>query len=629
MNAKRLEVVDGLRAFAVVSVVLFHTFTALAAGGFIGVDVFFVISGFVIALRYLQPLVQQETTFREFFVRRIRRLVPAYFVFILAVTAVATYLLKPLDLMNFGSSLIGQALYAQNIVFWFQGDYFDKPLLKPLLHTWSLAIEEQFYLAFPLLILLIRWRPSFAVVAMVAAAGVSIAAGWYIGSISPKTAFYWLPFRAWEFLAGILAALAWQKGLVRAMRSDTATAIGLAGLAAILAAVLLFDGSAGFPSVQAALAVAGTAAICLTQHKLQFPWVFTNPLSQHFGRISYSWYLWHWPPISFFYVVAGRHPDFPEAVALSLIGYALGALSYRHVERWGLRSSVLRPPRRSAAMLAAFLLIAAATGSLTVAHKGFIERYPQEVQPLLAAQLDRPAYRCPYARRLAAASEQICRLNDVEGSGGILIIGDSHADVVKDGLAAYGEKSGVPIYLTKQNCRLVDYGVDANCAAAVWTQIARDIEKHKITDVLAVSLWPVQPQDGQFDIAVSRTLATGVDLHVQRSWPESTLLDPGTHGSISEPSTYSLADHMSLRRNEYRTLNRLAKANPRVHLIDPIPILCPNQCAFVIGGRPIYSDSNHLNSWGAKLILPLHLTVIRSARGIRNPRPLAPRNPQV
>ncbi|MEG3089318.1 acyltransferase family protein [Sphingomonas sp. PB4P5] len=608
----RLPVVDGLRAFAVVAVVLFHGFPSLVTGGFIGVDVFFVISGFVIALSYLQPMIRRDVTFRAFFIRRIRRLVPAYLAVLLVTTAFALWLLNPKDLANYGASLAGQAFYAQNIVFWNQGDYFDGPLTKPLLHTWSLAVEEQFYLFFPLAIIVLRWRPRLGLAMLVTAALASLTAGAVIGPISPKTPFYWLPFRTWEFFAGIFAAILFQRPIIQTMPIVVGSGAALAGLGGIFIACFGFGERADFPGVQALLAVSGTVLICLTQMRLT-PLVaslFTNRVAQHAGRISYSWYLWHWPLIVFFFVVMHRSPVFGEASIITIIGYALGALSFATIERWGLRAPIMKRRTAPIALLSGFLIFAASAGFFIVANNGLIGRYPAAVQPLYAAQMERAPYRCPLVRRLRAWDAEICQLNDVQGLGGVLIVGDSHADMMKAAIVALGDKRAVPVYLVKQNCRLVDFGVDKNCARGLLRKLARDIRANRIATVLAISHWPKAINEHALFTAADAILATGAQLVVQRSTPEGAIFDPAgrmANGATgSDRSGYSSAQFAKNRRANDLLFDRLDNRD-RVQVLDPAPILCPNgDCSFARNGVPLYSDTNHLTSTAARMIAPLY-----------------------
>ena len=202
---------DGLRAVAVAAVLLFHAFPQALPGGFIGVDVFFVLSGYIITKTYFEDLRAGRVTLTEFYIKRFRRLAPVYIV-VLTVTTVAAYcLINPLYLKNFSESLAAQPFYLQNIVFWRQGDYFESPLTKPLLHTWSLAVEEQFYLVYGLLIIIVRRTKSLSaplllsLLALVALG--SLAAYYVISQVSPKTSFFWLPTRLWELVIGVMLGL--------------------------------------------------------------------------------------------------------------------------------------------------------------------------------------------------------------------------------------------------------------------------------------------------------------------------------------------------------------------------------------------------------------------------------------
>ncbi len=199
--------IDTLRAIAVGLVLLFHAFPVLAPNGFLGVDIFFVISGFVISRIYLTPLTECRVSLVDFYLARIRRLTPALVVTIVATSIAAHAILSPRDLKAFANSLLYQPIYLQNISYWLEGDYFTLPLRKPLLHTWSLAIEEQFYLVWGLLVLFCR-RRSVAVLRIVIIISVLLSLALFlaltISNVSPRTAFYLLPSRpAWIWYSGI------------------------------------------------------------------------------------------------------------------------------------------------------------------------------------------------------------------------------------------------------------------------------------------------------------------------------------------------------------------------------------------------------------------------------------------
>ena len=200
--------INFLRAFAVIAVVLFHFFPGTLPGGYLGVDVFFVISGYIITLLYFDSLRSGGVTLREFYLRRIRRLFPLLLLVSFIVGVLCFGFFIPSDLVDFARPFLWQSVYLQNVGFWIQGDYFFQEIRKPLLHTWSLAVEEQFYLFFPLALLLFRRLNGRMICILFAmTALLSLTAGYYLTEISPKSSFFLLPTRAWQLIAGILAAL--------------------------------------------------------------------------------------------------------------------------------------------------------------------------------------------------------------------------------------------------------------------------------------------------------------------------------------------------------------------------------------------------------------------------------------
>jgi peptidoglycan/LPS O-acetylase OafA/YrhL len=627
---QRLLVIDGLRAFAVIAVILFHSLPVLVGGGYIGVDVFFVISGFVIALRYLEPMIANEVSYSTFFLRRVRRLVPAYFAMLVASTAIAAWVMVPKDLINFGASLIGQALYAQNVVFWMQGEYFDAALLKPLLHTWSLAIEEQFYLCFPILVAALRWRRRFTLVACVLLSFAMIGASAIIEQISAKTSFYWLPFRAWEFLVGIGTAMLFRRGIGETVPRGVANAIGAIALVGLLAAALLFNDDNASVLTQGLLAVMAAAALCLVQNRLSpgLATVFINRVAQHLGRISYSWYLWHWPPLVFAYLLLGHSADGRGAVALLLLGYVLGVASWWVLEGGVSRSAWLSRPLHTMALLLAFLLFGVITGVALVVTNGLIQRYPSRERRLLLAQMDRPDGRCAFSDRLRHWRGQTCLINRTTGPGGVLFIGDSHVEMQKRALAALGDRYDVPVYIATQNCRIIDFGVDRNCKWSVWRGVADDIRRQGITHVVVIALWPDLLDRAAFDAAIARLAATGVRVVLERPTPQDAALAPAYYlarpGAWGDASRYARNAYDVRQRAVNQAMSDWAAHNRRVTVLDPTPLLCPgNRCLFAQGGEPLYSDTHHLTSAGVRLIAPLYdslFNVVQRER-TRSPQP--------
>lgn len=264
MSSRNLYIteIDSLRALAVAVVVIFHAYPAFLTGGFIGVDVFFVVSGFVIARAYLLTLIAGEKTLRDFYIARFRRLAPALAVVLAVTSVVAVFVLLPDSLLAYSWSLLAQPVYLQNFVFWFEGNYFSGALTKPLLHTWSLAVEEQFYILLAVLILLLRRYPKALIWILIAGVVLSVAAGLVIEPRSPKTTFYHLPTRIWEFAFGILTYLVSRRfdERIAALSGWVAVLVALA-IAAIIMTAVIYPESAAFPGSQSLIACGATAVV--------------------------------------------------------------------------------------------------------------------------------------------------------------------------------------------------------------------------------------------------------------------------------------------------------------------------------------------------------------------------------
>ena len=323
--------IDGLRAVAVTSIVLFHAkFATFVAGGFAGVDIFFVISGYLITRAIQDELVVGDFSLIRFYFKRIRRICPALLVMLFACTGIAAMAISPQELKSYGTYLTSSALFVSNILYAKQIDYFAPASEQiPLLHTWSLSVEEQFYLLWPLTLVL-AWRASQSVLVILAIAAGSFAYSVLFMPTAPTKVFYLLPFRAWQLALGALLATPVVRSIsFRAPRAacEVASAAGLT----VIGIVVLFDpspvGLAGvLPCLGAALIIAaGEHRTPLGNHILQSrPFVFI-------GLISYSLYLWHWPVLTF-----GRYLlEVNAAGRLGLVVLATGLafLSWRYVEQ--------------------------------------------------------------------------------------------------------------------------------------------------------------------------------------------------------------------------------------------------------------------------------------------------------
>jgi peptidoglycan/LPS O-acetylase OafA/YrhL len=330
--------IDGLRAVAVVPVVLFHSGLPGFSGGYAGVDVFFVISGFLITALLLQDLQQDRFSIVKFYERRARRILPALTFVILITTLIAAFTLPPLRLAEYGASLIATVLFGANLYFWRTTDYFATAAEeRPLLHMWSLAVEEQFYIIFPLLLLALwRWRrggsDAMLWAVFLGSAVLSFALSVFAAEWKPVANFYLPVTRAWELLAGCMVALALKGAPPR--KAIYAPVLAGLGLVLVIGALILIDETTPWPGPWTIVPVAGTALIllfaradCPTGRTLGW-----GPLVW-IGLLSYSIYLWHQPLLAFARITTPAHPPLALMAALALATIPLAWISWRFVEQ--------------------------------------------------------------------------------------------------------------------------------------------------------------------------------------------------------------------------------------------------------------------------------------------------------
>jgi peptidoglycan/LPS O-acetylase OafA/YrhL len=326
--------IDGLRALAVLSVILFHAGFETFSGGFVGVDIFFVISGYLITTIILAELEQGKFSIANFYERRARRILPALFLVMLLCIPFAWVLLAPADLNSFAKSLVAVSLFASNAFFWRYGGYFETAAeLKPLLHTWSLAVEEQYYFLFPLFLMLF-WRLGkrfiFISLGLVFIASIAIAQ-WGVYA-QPTAAFFLLPARGWELLIGAFAAFYLAQANIKDCGKTISEVAGWLGLALILFAIFAYNKATPFPGFYALAPTLGTVLLILfaSQHTTVGKFV-GNKASVRVGLISYSTYLWHQPVLAF-----ARHwsKDLDKGISLLLVAFvlAISFFSWKFIE---------------------------------------------------------------------------------------------------------------------------------------------------------------------------------------------------------------------------------------------------------------------------------------------------------
>ena len=328
--------IDGLRALAVLPVILFHAGFQVFSGGFVGVDVFFVISGYLITTIIQSELEQGKFSIVNFYERRARRILPALFLVMLVCIPLAWFLLLPSDMKDFSRSLVAVSVFASNILFWSESGYFDTAAeLKPLLHTWSLAVEEQFYVVFPLFLMLF-WKlgKRLTLVALGLILITSLALAQWASYANPSAAFFLLPTRGWELLIGAFAAFYLSQGSRKDFGKSLSEIGGWLGLSLILYAVFAYSKATPFPGLYALVPVLGAALIILfaTEHTSVGKFV-GNKAFVGIGLISYSAYLWHQPLFAFARYGGYSNSDTLIFLSLSIFSIVLAFLSYLFVEK--------------------------------------------------------------------------------------------------------------------------------------------------------------------------------------------------------------------------------------------------------------------------------------------------------
>ncbi|WP_299009830.1 acyltransferase family protein [uncultured Shewanella sp.] len=327
--------IDGLRAIAVLPVILFHAGFQPFSGGFVGVDVFFVISGYLITSIILTELDKGHFSLITFYERRARRILPALFFVILVCTPFAWAWFMPMDLQDFAQSVVAVSTFSSNILFWLESDYFDTAAeLKPLLHTWSLAVEEQYYILFPLF-LIWTWRLGsrwiLLLLSIIFIASL-IAAQW--GAYhAPNATFYLLPTRGWELILGVFAAFFFHHYKTMNVAQYIQNIMSLVGIALVIYAIFFFDETVPFPSVYTLVPTLGTLLIILFAQQGTFVHALLSvKVLVGVGLISYSAYLWHQPLFAFAKYLSFTEPPLLLMLGLSITSILLAYLSWRFVE---------------------------------------------------------------------------------------------------------------------------------------------------------------------------------------------------------------------------------------------------------------------------------------------------------
>ena len=649
-----LPFIDGLRAVAIAGVIIYHAMPYALPGGFAGVDVFFVISGFLITRFMLEEMRCGTFSLRQFYIRRARRLLPAAAFCFFVVTIISAFVLLPDAYWYFGRSLLAAVLMYANFFFYNTGGYFSAPALeKPLLHTWSLSLEDQFYLTWPLiLVVLVVWR--FRRRSIFGTAFAMMLASLVYSEITltrnSEAAFFLLPSRAWELLIGVLIALSAHRVKLNAALSN---AMALAGAAAIVSSFVLLRGEGHFPGLGALPACAGTALVIIAN--LQQRTVLSRLLAgRQFvfaGQISYSLYLWHWPLISLLSYHLERQLHATEAIVVVALSFVISVLSWKFVERPFRQSHQHHLSEGLAASNKLFVLqsVAALLGIAGIAAfikigKGFPQRYDAEVQAVLEQMVSGNPVRgaCDDYQNIFR-NDDVCSLGHKRLTGQsyqVALFGDSMADHWTPMVAKYANEQNLTFrQVTNGGCGLF-FGIEipakpaakANECSHYQQEAKRFIDANPGLRVAVLSgYWekwlsriefpeleqdfapPDVQQTPKFNAALKQTLDVFTSkrirvvligqIPVYGVLPVRCVTSKIAHKEDVAPCGMTRQEAVAQTRLSNAALVRAASENPMVTVSLPARYMCQEtMCSPVMAGTLLYKNASHVNRYGAETL---------------------------
>jgi peptidoglycan/LPS O-acetylase OafA/YrhL len=598
--------IDGLRAVAVIPVMLFHAGFGLFGGGFVGVDVFFVISGYLITSIIIAELEAGKFSIVNFYERRARRILPALF-FVMALCIPAAWLwLLPDDMEGFSQSLVAVTMFSSNILFWQQSGYFDVAAeLKPLLHTWSLGVEEQFYVVFPLFLAL-TWKlgKSWIVVILMFLAAASLTLTQLGVLRNPTATFFLLPTRGWELAIGAFAAIYLSKQRHDVVGRPLSESFSVLGLLLVLYSIFAFSKSTPFPSVYALVPTVGTALIILfaTPHTMVGNLLGRGALVG-IGLVSYSAYLWHQPLLAFARHRDANEPNTVVLLLLLLVTLFLAYFSWRYVEQpFRRRGRIDRSKIFSFAGAASvFFLVFGVAGYYT---NGFIFRYSDSDIELIGDKQRQDEYVWHRMRFLNHRAFD-------DSKHKILIVGDSFAGDFVNAISEAGHSSGVSfstyilparcgnLYLKTRLSEMIDFRDRRVCARKGWydNMVLHEFVR-QAHEIWLVSSW--QPWQIEYLPASIANLESnfGRKFMVVGSKSYGKIHLRGYLGlsSADRPKLVNVptADHVEINRRMETVLGSSLFFNLSDYLCEE------GQCRLFDGnGRLISYDGGHLTSAGA------------------------------
>ncbi len=655
--------IDGLRALAVLPVILFHAGFTTFSGGFVGVDIFFVISGYLITTIIVDEMDKGSFSLLNFYERRARRILPALFFVILCTLPFAWFWMLPQDLKSFSQSLVAVPLFASNVLFWLTSGYFDTASeLKPLLHTWSLAVEEQYYVLFPLFLML-AWKlgKKWIISLLIIVAIVSVSAAQYGSTNHPSFTFYLLPTRAFEILIGALISLYINhKQSIISVSQSVSQSVSLAGLALVLYAIFAFDKNTPSPSLYTLIPTVGAGLILVfANNKNIVGKLLGSKVAVGIGLISYSAYLWHQPLLAFARLRSINEPSHLLLGLLAMLSILMGYLSWKYIETPFRNKNTIR--RNSVFVCSVtgsiFFIAIGLYGHLT---KGIPNRLPASSASIFFAVNDKNPRQaeCHFGTEKFPKPQDSCVLGSLDNIQGALL-GDSHADAISYELEKNLELKNLGfLSLTYSGCPPIQnvYRVDAPITNKCYEYNEQTfrflLQNPKIHYVVLSARWTLyleknrynnteggieDGEDAFIDVVsngnrkindeltrkdlVKKSYRTTIENLLQAGkkvivvypipevgWdvPVRQLKKILFNESNVEPITTSYSSFQVRNESTIRALDSIP-SNVNLIRIKPEKILCnsfiKDRCITQIDSKILYYDDDHLSNEGAKLVI--------------------------
>lgn len=594
--------IDGLRAVAVISVILFHIHADLLPGGFLGVDIFFVISGYLITGIIQRELAEQRFSLLNFYQRRAKRILPAFLFMLAACTAACVWLLTPDDFIAYLRSLRSSLLFGANLFFAQSGGYFDiQSAEKPLLHIWSLSVEEQFYFVFPLLIWLVhKYRPKYTVHAVIAMMAASLLSG----LMEYKAEAYYLPqVRAYELLFGSLAAvLTAGKPANPAARTGSQHEIAACTAAvAILACLCLPKETLPGGGYIERIVICGATAWLMACGNSKISRVLAWKPFVAVGLISYPLYLWHWPVLALLRYVYMDNVLPVSVVIVSMAGVVLASwISYRWVEN-PIRHSKKLSGKAFAGVMAVYFALGLGVNAGRLMYDKQVRRAPNY------QALHENIGFCYNGNK-----EQDCILGEKSKAVTVLALGDSHTMHLNIFYDLVGKNEGWSVYVSSvSSCPflyntdtlhkvVVQYNLSKECLE-MRRQAERDLDKYQA--VILSNRWYQRMEEENFAQHFEKTLqyllGKGKTVYVLKDNPYAVMNVPRRMYLESVGLPMTLSERQQKIRQDAEAANQvihdIVRRYPQVHWVDFTDLVPEN---FAVNGLPVYFDADHFNVYG-------------------------------